>query len=135
MSYRRKPLLFALSATAVLAGSAAFVAVASAAAAGCRVDYTVASRWDSGFTTSVQITNLGDPISGWRLAFPFTGGETVGQVWNATVTQSGSQVTAANAGYNAAIATNGQVSFGFQGAGTPQTPSSFTLNGTACTVA
>jgi hypothetical protein len=117
----------------VLAGSATTVAVASAAAAGCRVDYTVASRWDSGFTATVQVTNLGDPVDGWRLVFPLTRGETVSQGWNATVTQSGSQVTAANASYNAAIATGAQVSFGFQGAGTPGTPSSFTLNGTACT--
>jgi hypothetical protein len=129
----RRSLLFGLCALGVLAASGTTVAVASAAAAGCRVDYTVASRWDSGFTADVKITNLGDPVSGWRLTFPFTRGETVGQAWNATVTQSGSQVTAANAGYNAAIATNGQVSFGFQGAGIPATPSSFTLNGTACT--
>jgi hypothetical protein len=126
-------LLAGLSTLAVLAGSAATAVVASAAAAGCRVDYTVASRWAGGFTADVKITNLGEPVSGWRLVFPFTGGETVASAWNATVTQSGSQVAAVNAGYNAAIATNGQVSFGFQGAGNAGQPSSFALNGVACT--
>ncbi|MFI7543560.1 cellulose binding domain-containing protein [Actinoplanes sp. NPDC049599] len=129
----RRTSLAGLAVLAALAASGSTVAVASAAAAGCRVDYTVASRWDSGFTADVRITNLGDPVSGWRLVFPFTHGETVGSAWNATVTQSGSQVTAVNAGYNSAIATGGQVSFGFQGAGVPAQPSSFSLNGTACT--
>ena len=128
-----RALLYGVVAVAAVAASGTSVAVAAAAAAGCRVDYTVASRWDSGFTADVQITNLGDPVDGWRLAFPFTRGETVGQAWNATVTQSGTQVTAANVGYNATIATGGRVGFGFQGAGTPAPPSSFTLNGTACT--
>jgi endoglucanase len=51
------------------------------------------------------------------------------------VTMSGSQATAVNVSYNAAIATNATVSFGFNGSwtGSNTAPTSFTLNGVACT--
>ncbi|WP_223868243.1 cellulose-binding domain-containing protein [Microbispora bryophytorum] len=90
-------------------------AVAGAAAAGCRVDYTVTSQWPGGFTGAVTVTNLGDPVSGWKLAWSFTAGQTVTQAWNATLTQNGAQVIAADAGYNAALATGGSTAFGFNG--------------------
>ena len=46
-------------------------------------------------------------------------------------------MTARNASYNAAIPSNGSVSIGFQATHTGNTakPTSFTLNGTACTIA
>ncbi|GIH61638.1 cellulose binding domain-containing protein [Microbispora siamensis] len=37
------------------------------------------------------------------------------QAWNATVTQSGAQVTARNVGYNGSLVTNASASFGFNG--------------------
>ncbi|GAB3976792.1 hypothetical protein GCM10027615_47310 [Plantactinospora veratri] len=35
--------------------------------------------------------------------------------WNATITSSGSSVTATNAGHNGALSANGSTSFGFNG--------------------
>jgi hypothetical protein len=45
-------------------------------------------------------------------------------------------VTARDLGHNGSIPPNGSQSFGFQGtySGTNASPTSFTLNGTACTV-
>ena len=108
---------------------------AEAAAAGCRVDYTTASQWGGGFTTNVQVTNLGDAVTSWRLTFGFGRDERVVQGWNATVTQSGTQVTAANASYNGSLATGASTSFGFQATvtGTHAPPTVFALNGTTCT--
>ncbi|GAB3851997.1 hypothetical protein GCM10029963_40770 [Micromonospora andamanensis] len=105
------------------------------AAAGCRVAYAVSSQWPGGFTANVNVTNLGDPINGWNLAWTFPSGQRVTHAWNATVTSSGSQVTATNMSYNATIGTNATVSFGFNGSwtGTNTAPDSFTLNGVACT--
>nr|WP_239087695.1 cellulase family glycosylhydrolase [Actinoplanes digitatis] len=122
-------------AVALLGGLFVGAATGAAAAAGCRVAYAVQSQWSGGFTANVTVTNLGDPINGWRLGWTFPSGQTVTQAWSATVTASGSQVTAVNVGYNAAIATNASVSFGFNGAwtGSNAAPTSFTLNGTACT--
>ncbi|MFC6084889.1 cellulase family glycosylhydrolase [Sphaerisporangium aureirubrum] len=105
------------------------------AATGCGVAYTVSSQWAGGFTVNVNVTNLGDPVNGWRLAWTFPSGQQVTQAWNATVTSSGAQVTAANVSWNAAVATNATVSFGFNGSwsGANTTPASFTLNGVRCT--
>ncbi|GII25280.1 GH12 family glycosyl hydrolase domain-containing protein [Planosporangium mesophilum] len=101
----------------------------------CRVTYTTNS-WNNGFTADVSVTNTSSSaVNGWRLTFSFPGNQQVTSAWNATVAQSGSAVTATNAGYNASIAPNGSVSFGFQGtySGTNSAPSNFALNGTACT--
>ncbi|MEU4215802.1 cellulose binding domain-containing protein [Actinoplanes sp. NPDC026623] len=126
-------LLLVLLTTCTAVG--ATVTVAAAAATGCRVDYTVASQWGGGFTTNVQVTNLGDPVTAWRLAFAFRADERVTQGWNATVSQSSTQVTAANASYNGSLATGAATSFGFQASvsGTHTPPASFALNGTTCT--
>jgi hypothetical protein len=114
-----------------LAGVGAVVAAPPASAAvGCRVGYTVTATWPGGFGANVTITNLGDPINGWTLVWSYAAGQAVTQAWNATVTQSGSQVTARNVGYNGSLATNGNTSFGFNGSwnGSNPAPTSFTLN-------
>src|SRR5690349_6242335 len=134
---RRRFRSFALC--AVIAGAVAAsglaVATAQAAAAGCRVAYTVPSQWGGGFTGNVSITNLGDPITSWRLVWNFTAGQQVTQAWGATATTSGSQVTAVNVDYNGALGTNATVAFGFNGswAGSNPAPTSFALNGVTCT--
>ncbi|MGZ3144911.1 cellulase family glycosylhydrolase [Lentzea chajnantorensis] len=124
------------AALVAVAGTAGLAAVTPAAAApGCKVDYTVPSQWSGGFTANVAITNVGDRVDGWRLTWTWPSGQQVSQAWNATVTSTGSQVTAVNAGYNAVIEPNAKVSFGFNasssGANTP--PASFALNGVTCT--
>ena len=120
---------------ALLAGVGLVTATHAQAAAGCRVAYTAPSQWPGGFTANVAVTNLGDAVNGWRLSWTFPNGQRVTQAWNATVTAAGNQVTAVNAGHNAAIATNGTVSFGFNGSwtGANTAPTAFTLNGVACT--
>src|SRR5256885_7035801 len=109
----RRRILGGLIALAAATAGTTVAVVAQAAAAGCRVDYAVSSQWSGGFGANVTITNLGDPVNGWTLTWSYSAGQAVTQAWNATVTQSGSAVTAKDAGYNAAIATNGTASFGF----------------------
>ncbi|GAA4447112.1 rhamnogalacturonan lyase family protein [Phytohabitans houttuyneae] len=139
LTSRRRVALLSATLAGSVAGAgvlAAVVATSASAAAGCRVDYAVASQWQGGFGANVTITNLGDPVNGWSLVWSYTAGQTVTQAWNATVTQSGSQVTATNVGYNGAIATNATASFGFNGSwnnSSNPVPASFALNGTTCT--
>jgi len=118
-----------------LLGGALAVATSAAAATGCRVAYTVPSQWPGGFTANVNVTNLGDPINGWQLRWTFPSGQRVDHAWNATISPTSGTVTATNVDYNPTIATNGSVSFGFNGAwsGTNAIPTSFALNGTTCT--
>ncbi|GAA4925662.1 hypothetical protein GCM10023224_00270 [Streptomonospora halophila] len=134
---RRDPRRFSrgLAASCALAlGSAVLSAAApAAAAAGCEVDYTV-NEWNSGFTASVEITNLGDALDGWTLEWEFPDGQEVTGAWNAEIDQSGSAVTAESVAYNAAMSTGGTASFGFQATHSGQNgaPGGFTLNGTVC---
>ncbi|MCU7730862.1 cellulose binding domain-containing protein [Actinoplanes sp. KI2] len=131
---RIRVLLLAV-ALAFAAGLVAVTTAPAVAAAGCRVDYTVTNSWQGGFGASVLVTNLGDPVDGWQLSWSFTAGQTVTQLWNGTVSQSGAQVTVTNASYNASIGTGGTAGFGFNGSwtGSNPAPAVFTLNGVACT--
>ncbi|MEU4236258.1 cellulase family glycosylhydrolase [Actinoplanes sp. NPDC026619] len=133
---RKKRLALAGLAIALTAGGiAAATTSAGAATAGCKVDYRIGSQWSGGFTAGVAITNLGDAVSDWRLTWAYANGQSVTQAWNATVTQSGTAVTATNASYNGNIGNGSSVSFGFNGAwtGSNAVPTSFALNGTNCT--
>ncbi|MDN3259220.1 cellulase family glycosylhydrolase [Streptomyces sp. CSDS2] len=108
----------------------------AAAAAGCKVDYTVTSQWQGGFQAGVKITNLGDPVTGWTLKFTLPdSGQKLVQGWNATWSQSGSTVSAAGIDWNRTLATGASTDLGFVGSftGSNPKPSAFTLNGVACT--
>jgi cellulase/cellobiase CelA1 len=101
----------------------------------CRVAYT-ASSWNNGFTGSVNVTNTGSgTVNGWTLGFSFPSGQQITNSWNASVTQSGSSVSARNVAHNGTLAPGATTSFGFQGThnGTNQPPGGWTLNGTRCT--
>ncbi|MCM0675588.1 cellulose binding domain-containing protein [Micromonospora phytophila] len=101
---------------------------------GCAVKYTP-NAWNNGFTADVQITNTASSaINGWTLAYSLPAGQQVTSSWNATVSQSGSAVTARNVSWNGSIAPGGTASFGYQGtlSGAYSSPTSFTLNGVAC---
>src|SRR4051812_30311439 len=117
----RAPCRSAIAAAATVVAAAGVVlsgALAAHAATGCRVVYTVTSQWQGGFGATVDVTNLGDPVTGWRLTWTFPAGQTVTQLRNGTVTQSGAQVSVVNAGWNGSIGTGGGVSVGFNGSWT-----------------
>jgi len=92
------------------------------------------NSWGSGATVSVTIQNKGDTtINGWTANWNFSGNEKITNAWNCSYSQSGSSVTAKNAGYNATIPAGGSVTFGFNisYSGTNNTPSSVTVNGSS----
>jgi hypothetical protein len=132
---RRRHLAWWAAAGLGITAGAGAVALPATAAGGCAVTYAVSSQWSGGFGANVTIKNLGDPIGTWSLVWSFGAGQQVTQTWNTTLTQSGSQVTAKNAGYNGSLATGASTSFGFNGSwtGTNPVPSAFALNGVACT--
>lgn len=101
----------------------------------CKVQYTITNQWPGGFGTSVTITNTGSTsINGWTLSWSFANGQTITQLWNGSYTQSGSNVSVTNLSYNGTIAPGGTTNFGFNGAwsGSNAAPTSFKLNGVAC---
>lgn len=106
----------------------------AAAAAGCTVDYRVTNQWNGGFQTDVTVTNTGDRVSSWKLEWAFTGDQKVGQSWNASLSQSGTAVTATNASWNGSLDTGASTAFGFTAthSGQNAVPATFTLNGVTC---
>lgn len=103
----------------------------------CVVAYRINSTWPGAFQAEVTIRNVsGALINGWALRWRFPDGQTITQMWNATASQSGADVTATNAGYTALIVPDGSISIGFNGSinGLNSVPDAFTLNGAACTV-
>ncbi|WP_239089900.1 cellulose-binding domain-containing protein [Sphaerimonospora thailandensis] len=98
--------------------------------------YTVHGSWPQGFTTQVTLKNTGrKAIDGWSLKWSFLGGQKVVHDWNASLTQQGATVTAANAHHNKKIKPGHSVTFGFNGVSAPganPTPDLFLLNGAAC---
>ncbi|MCC8243986.1 extracellular catalytic domain type 1 short-chain-length polyhydroxyalkanoate depolymerase [Saccharothrix luteola] len=103
----------------------------------CRVTYAVSS-WNTGLTASISITNTGtSPVNGWQLAFTLPSGQTITSGWSATYSPTSGAVTARNASYNGTLNPGASTGIGFQATHTGNTgePTSFTLNGAACTVA
>jgi hypothetical protein len=122
--------------TAGASGSVTFpwTVSGSTSAGTCHVTYTP-NEWQGGFTADVTIGNTGSTaVSGWTLKFSFPGDQKVTSAWNGKVSQSGTAVTAADAGYNGGISPGASASFGFQGTWTANdsSPTAFTLNGAAC---
>ncbi|MEV8067413.1 glycoside hydrolase family 6 protein [Streptomyces sp. NPDC085995] len=137
MSRTRTAMLAALTLVAGGTGMAltAIPASAGATAAPCTVDYKL-NQWSTGFTADVTVTNNGAAKSSWTLKWTYAGNQKITSGWNAKITQSGANVTAANESYNGALGTGGSASFGFQGtySGTNAVPAAFTLDGVTCNV-
>ena len=133
---RRQALLAAGAAGVLVLGGLVFNVPTAAAAAGCKVVYTVQSQWSGGFTADVAITNLGSAVTSWTLEFAFPdAGQRVSNGWSATWTQSGARVSAASMSWNGSLGSGAATSIGFVGASgaTNPVPASFSLNGTTCT--
>lgn len=103
----------------------------------CRVAYVIGDDWGAGFTTYVTITNTGtSTINGWTLRFAFPGSQQVSSGWSATWTQSGANVSAASLSWNGTLPAGSSTQIGFNGSGAANPkPSSFTLNGSTCSIA
>jgi chitodextrinase len=84
---------------------------------GCTATYKAGNDWGSGFTADVTVTSGSSAIHSWKVGWTYGGSQRITNAWNATVTQSGASVTAANASYNGALGASASTSFGFQGTG------------------
>ncbi|WP_406078457.1 glycoside hydrolase family 6 protein [Micromonospora sp. NBC_00858] len=134
LSGQRRALALAGAGVLVAGGLVTIPVTVAHAATQCDVAYTT-NDWPGGFTASITLKNLGDPVNGWTLGWTFpNAGQRVQQGWSAEFTQSGSQVTARNLSYNGSLATGASISLGFNGAwsGSNPKPTSFTLNGVTC---
>src|SRR2546430_10050198 len=107
-------------------------------AVACTVNYS-ASDWGGGggFTANLHVTNLGDTLNGWTLAFAYPGSQRLTPPgWSANWSQAAgsANVTATNLDWNSTLTANQSIDIGFNGtfSGTNTAPTSFTINGTRC---
>ncbi|GGN65268.1 pectate lyase [Actinoplanes lobatus] len=87
----------------------------------CAATYRTTNSWSGGFQGEVTVT-AGRAISGWSTGWTLGSGQAVSQLWNGTLSTSGSAVTVTNASYNGALAAGASTTFGFTATGTATTP-------------
>lgn len=131
--------LVLLTTLLILTVSSFFVGIRSTYAASfCQVTYAVTSQWVPGFGANITIQNTSASAwTSWSLTFTFpASGQTVTQLWNGKVSQTGLNVTVNNETYNNNVAVNAFVSPnpGFNGtwSGSNPVPTSFSVNGNPC---
>jgi cellulose 1,4-beta-cellobiosidase len=139
ISHSGRRRLMALAGTGVLVAAGMVVGATPAhAATACEVDY-LATPWfesptNGGFTAHITIHNVADPVNGWALQFTLPAGQGFTHGWSANWSGS-TALTATNLDWNGSLGTGGSTTIGFNGTwtGSYTDPTSFTLNGVACT--
>lgn len=100
---------------------------------GCTATYKQINSWAGGFQGELTVKNTGTAaVNPWSATWTWPSGVTLASGWNATVTQSGTTVTAAAPAWASSLAPGASVTVGFTANGTAATPGSVKLNGTAC---
>ncbi|GIH15567.1 endo-1,4-beta-xylanase [Rugosimonospora africana] len=84
-------------------------------AGGCTATYSTVNQWPGGFQANVTVTNGSAARSSWQVSWTFANGQTITQLWNGTLSQSGSSVTVRNVSYNGTLGAGATTSFGFTG--------------------
>nr|WP_240972157.1 lytic polysaccharide monooxygenase [Microbispora sp. CL1-1] len=89
----------------------------------CSATYKVVSSWGSGYQGEVTVTAGSSSIGSWAVRWTQPSGATITQVWNGTLSQSGSEITVKNVSYNGSVSAGASTTFGFlangSGSGTP----------------
>ena len=103
----------------------------------CTVHYDNQNDWGNGFLAAVTMTNTSTlAMNAWTFTLTFPGTQTITDLWNGTVTQSGKSVKVTDVWYDPSIAPGASIQIGFVAnySGSNAPPSSFTLNGNTCYV-
>jgi hypothetical protein len=96
----------------------------------CALTSSVTNSWSGGYQLQLTVANNGTtPLTGWTAGFMFGDtAESIASSWNATVTQSGRQVSAVNASYDGSVAAGGTTTFGAVVNGSNKTLSGLTCS-------
>ncbi|MFG1702718.1 cellulose binding domain-containing protein [Nonomuraea sp. M3C6] len=94
---------------------------------GCTATFKNAGQWQGGFQGEVTVKNTGaGAMSAWTVRWTFANGQQISQLWNGTLSASGSAVTVRNVSWNGALAPGASATFGFlaswNGTNTAPTP-------------
>ncbi|GAA3732949.1 hypothetical protein GCM10022225_13820 [Plantactinospora mayteni] len=91
----------------------------------CAATYRIASQWQDGFQGEVAVTAGNGGLTGWRVSWTFTNGQTITQIWGGRNAPSGSTQNVSNETWNGNLAAGASTTFGFIGSwtGTNSVPS------------
>ena len=110
--------------------SLAVSTLSTQAMAGCQ--YVINNQWNNGFDAKIRITNDGTTaINGWTVNWQYSGDNRVTSSYNATFSGA-NPYSATNLSWNASIAPNQTVEFGFQGSKGGAAAQVPVITGTAC---
>ena len=100
----------------------------------CNVSYKITNQWGNGFTADVVITNTGSAWTSWKATWTMPNAQKITGLWNGSMTQSGDAVTVSNLSWNASVAKDAKVQFGFNGSYTTTNniPTNVSVNGVLC---
>ena len=110
------------SASASASASVSASASSSPPPGACSAAYQAEGSWPGGFQGQVTVSAGASAISGWSVHWSLAGGQQITQVWNGTLSMSGSGVVVKNVSYNGALGAGASTTFGFLANGTPSTP-------------
>jgi hypothetical protein len=97
------------------------ISSSSASGGNCSVTSSVTGSWSGGYQLQFTVSDsTATAIKAWTVRYSFPGSQTIANSWNATVTQTGAQVTALNTSYNGTIAPGGSTTWGMVVNGTNQ---------------
>jgi hypothetical protein len=88
----------------------------------CSATYRTVSSWQGGFQGEVTVKSGASAINGWTVSWTLASGQTISQVWNGTLSTSGSAATVKNLSYNGALGAGASTTFGFLSSGTALAP-------------
>ncbi|MGC9668966.1 glycoside hydrolase family 6 protein [Planosporangium sp. 12N6] len=91
-------------------------------AGACTATYQTVSSWQGGFQGQVTVKAGTSAINGWTVTWTLAGGQSISQVWNGTLTTTGSTASVKNVSWNGALAANASTQFGFTANGAASTP-------------
>jgi Cellulose binding domain/Cellulase (glycosyl hydrolase family 5) len=90
---------------------------------GCSASYSVTNQWTGGFQAEVTVRNGGTTaLAGWTVTWTFANGQSISQLWNGTLTTSGSSNTVRSLSWNGNLAPNTTTAFGFLATWTTTNP-------------
>ncbi|MBF9128521.1 cellulose binding domain-containing protein, partial [Plantactinospora sp. S1510] len=89
----------------------------------CSATYRTVNSWSGGFQGEVAVTAGTSAINGWTVRWTLGSGQSISQVWNGTLSTSGSTASVTNASHNGSLPASGSTTFGFLGSGTASAPS------------
>lgn len=102
----------------------------------CIVRYTITSRWDSGYVTSLELVNNTEtPINGWKAGWIMPGNQKILSLWNANKEEYEGNILVSNLDWNEYIPPFSDITLGFEVSGdspSSQLPFNFSLNDLSC---